>query len=74
MSIPIVFDWDAADDTRGNTRHVLDAGVDEEEFQEVVTNPFAVQVSRRKNPRGETRWIAYGYTSDGRYFGAVYVR
>lgn len=53
---------------------MLDSGVTREEFEDVIHNRFGLEVSRRKNPSGETRWIAYGYTADGHYIGAVHVR
>ena len=56
------FIWDGE-----NEEHVAEHGVTIEEFEEVVTAPRRIDRSRATD-----RYIAFGYSSAGKYLACVY--
>ena len=57
-----VFIWDGEND-----EHVAEHGVSIDEFEQVVSDPDDVTISRSSG-----RPIAFGETADGRYIACVY--
>ena len=53
-------DWDAPDDPRGNTRHILDAGVSVEEVEEVLLDPRGEPLVSRSTGRPAVRGTTLG--------------
>lgn len=57
-----LFVWDGE-----NEMHLAEHSVTVEEFVEIVCDPQRVEPSRTSN-----RWIAFGYTTTGKYLACVY--
>ena len=46
------YDWDDAEELDGNTIHIESAGVSQDEFQQVIEDPYALEfVSRSSGDR-----------------------
>lgn len=59
--------WDLEDDPDGNTHHIAEHGITQEEVEEVLENPHGIERSRSSG-----RPIAFGETSTGRIIAVVY--
>ena len=71
----IFFDWDEMDEINGNTRHILDAGVDPRDVEEVILDQDAERELTRTSARhSEPRYIVWGVNASGETLGVVYER
>lgn len=57
-----LFVWDGE-----HVMHLAEHSVTVEEFVEIVCDPHRVEPSR-----ASSRWIAFGYTTTGKYLACVY--
>jgi len=56
------YDWDDAEELDGNTIHIESAGVSQDEFQQVIEDPYALEFVSRSSGRPGKR----GRTHEGR--------
>jgi len=63
-------EWDSEDDPRGNTRHIGDNGVTQDETEDVLYDPR----SRDVRSRSSSRPAVIGETSTGKAVIVVYER
>jgi uncharacterized DUF497 family protein len=68
-----IFDWDGIDDVTGNTRHILDAGVDPRDVEEAILDGDAERQPTRKR-HAEPRYIVWGFNQHGETIAVVYER
>lgn len=71
----IIFDWDELDIIDGNTRHILDVGVDPRDVEDIILDQDAErELTRTSAKHPEPRYLVWGVNSQGDTLGVVYER
>jgi len=71
----VFFDWDEINVENGNTRHILDAGVDPRDVEDIILDLDAErELTRTSALHPGTRYLVWGVNASGEVLGVVYER